>query len=96
MQFFSNNKLFARLLFMFDQMKQMHQLRKLQKEIEAQSIEVEENGVKLSMKGDFSLVDITLNPELDIAAQQEAIKRAHDKARAELQEKLKSQMMGMM
>lgn len=81
---------------MFDQMKQMNQLRKLQKEIEAQSIEVEEQGVGLVMKGDFSLIDITLNPELDLGTQAAAIKAAHAKAKAELQEKLKTQMMGMM
>jgi len=81
---------------MFDQMKQMNQLRKLQKEIEAQSIEVEERGVKIIMKGDFSLVDVVLNPDLDVSAQADAIKAAHTKARGELQEKLKSQMMGMM
>lgn len=81
---------------MFDQMKQMNQLRKLQKEIEAQNIDVQEQGVRLVMKGDFSLVDITLNPELGVEEQATAIKAAHAKARAELQEKLKTQMMGMM
>ena len=70
---------------MFDKLKQINQLRELQKQIRAQRVEEERGGVKIVMSGEFELIAITLNPALDVREQERAIIACANSARQKIQ-----------
>ncbi len=61
---------------MFDKLKQIKQMRDLQKQAQAEIIEAESNGVKIAIDGTLNLKDIKLNPDLNIEDQERAIMTA--------------------
>jgi len=79
---------------MFDKLKQLHQLKKMQDEFKKETVEVEKQGVKVSMNGHFEVQNITLNASLSIEDQQRALKDALNEAREKIQKALASKMMG--
>ncbi len=80
---------------MFDQMKQMNELRKqgkrLQKEMEKIIIEVEEGKVKIMMRGDQQIEKIEIEGEV-----RDDIKKALNKAVKESQKKVSRKLSGML
>jgi DNA-binding protein YbaB len=74
---------------MFDQLKQLAKLKEMQSQMAAQRMIGEANGVSITLDGTMNIIDIKLNPSLDTAAQEKAVKAAF----ADAQHKLKSSLM---
>lgn len=70
---------------MFDQLKQLAQLKKLQDAIQKEIVEVERQGVKIKMRGDLEVLSITLNPELDTTSLERLIMECLAEARQKIQ-----------
>ena len=80
---------------MFDKLKQLNELRKLQSDFKKERITVEKRGVTVTLNGNFEVEDIKLNPELAVQDQQIALKEALNEARESIQKSLAQKMMGM-
>jgi DNA-binding protein YbaB len=59
---------------MFDKLKQIAQMKGLQDAIHKEIVEVEKEGVKVSLRGDFSVEQIILNPDLSKDRQEQVLK----------------------
>jgi DNA-binding protein YbaB len=83
---------------MFDKLKQLHQLKKMQDEFKKERITVEKRGVTVTLNGNFEVEDVILNPELNIEEQQMVVKDVLNEAKANVQKALAQKMMssGMM
>ncbi len=79
---------------MFDQLKQLAQLKKMQDEIKKQIVDVEQQGVKVTMRGDMEILKLELNPDLDHKAQAEAILKALREAKEKIQKQLAQSLAG--
>ena len=81
---------------MFDKIKEMNKLRQLQNAIKKQKITLKNEGIEVIMRGDFEVVSITLNPELETEKQEEILmgllKQAREKMQARLQKDFADQM----
>ena len=49
---------------MFDNLKQLHQLKKMQDEFKKETVTLEKNGLKVTINGNFEIQEIILNSEL--------------------------------
>ncbi|MDO8530526.1 MAG: YbaB/EbfC family nucleoid-associated protein [bacterium] len=78
---------------MFDKIKQIHQLKKLQDDFKKERLVVEKNGVFVTMNGSFEVEEIKLNSALGIEDQQNALKQALNEARESIQKTLAQKMM---
>lgn len=78
---------------MFDKLKQLHQLKKMQDEFKKEKMTLEKRGVSVTMNGNFEVEEIKLNPELSVDDQQNALKEALNEARESIQKKLAQKMM---
>ncbi len=78
---------------MFDNMKKLYELKKMQDEFKKERMTTEKRGVKVVMNGNFGVEEIVLNPELSIGDQQSALKDAINEAREEIQKTLAKKMM---
>jgi DNA-binding protein YbaB len=81
---------------MFDKFKQLAQLKSLQKEIEKERFEAENNGVKVVVNGKLMVEDIILNPELSVEKQTAVVKSCLNEALNKAQASAAQKMMGMM
>ena len=79
---------------MFEKLKQLNELRKMQDTFKKEAVTVEKRGVKVTMNGNFEVQDIALNAELSVQDQQEALKSALNDARTQIQSKLAKTLMG--
>lgn len=70
---------------MFDKIKQMNQLRELQKQLKEEKAEVEKDGVKVIANGKMEIEEIFLNSELDNKRQEKAVKNAVNDALRKVQ-----------
>jgi DNA-binding protein YbaB len=78
---------------MFDKLKQLQQLKKMQDSFKRETETVEKNGVSVTINGNFEVTDIKLNDGLEIKAQENILKNCLNEARDSIQKKLASQMM---
>ena len=78
---------------MFDNIKKLHQLKKMQDEFKKERLTFEDRGVLVVINGAFEIEEIRLNPELEIQDQQEVLKHCLNKAREEIQKTLAQKMM---
>ncbi|HLD70810.1 MAG TPA: YbaB/EbfC family nucleoid-associated protein [Negativicutes bacterium] len=78
---------------MFEKIKQLHQLKKMQDEFKKESVTVENQGTQVTMNGNFEVMDIKLNVALGQHEQQNALKQALNEARETIQKKLAEKMM---
>ena len=78
---------------MFDKLKQLHQLKKMQDEFKKERLTVEKRGVLVTLNGNFEVEEVKLNPELTIDDQQGAVKDALNEARENIQKTLAQKMM---
>ncbi len=79
---------------MFDKLKQLHELKKMQDEFKKETATIEKRGIKVVMNGNFEVKEITLNPELSQQDQQNALVDALNEARETIQKSLAKKMMG--
>lgn len=77
----------------FDQLKKIAELKKLQGEFKKERMTVEKNGVSVEMNGNFEVENIILNPDLSKEEQQEVLKKCLNEARENIQKKLAQVMM---
>jgi DNA-binding protein YbaB len=80
---------------MFEKFKQLNELRKLQQLIRDQKVEHEKNGVRVVMRGDFEIIELTINPSLASDTQAHAIKNTINEARVRMQALLSKNLGGM-
>ncbi len=77
----------------FDQIKKMAELKKLQDSFKKEREIVERDGISVEINGNFEIESIKLNPELSIDKQQEVLKRCLNEARETIQKRLAKMMM---
>ena len=77
----------------FDQLKKVAELKKLQDSFKKEKMTVEKQGVLVTMNGNFEVEEIKLNSELSLQDQQEVLKQCLNEAREEIQKKLAKMMM---
>ncbi|MDO8495615.1 MAG: YbaB/EbfC family nucleoid-associated protein [bacterium] len=65
---------------MFDALKQLNNLRKLQGELEKQIVTVEKDGVKVTINGKMKVEEVRLNSALDHANNSRLVKEAINEA----------------
>lgn len=65
---------------MFDKFKQLAQMKSLQDEIKNSRVEYEKQGVKVVMRGDFSVEEIILNSDLSKGEQEKILKECLNEA----------------
>ena len=78
---------------MFDNLKKLHELKKMQDEFKKEKLTVEKRGVSVTLNGNFEVEIIKLNPELNFDDQQDALKAALNEARETIQKTLAQKMM---
>lgn len=81
---------------MFDQLKQIMELRKMQDQIKKHTVSVEQRGVKLSMRGDFEVTSLELSDELDARTQSGIVIALMREAREKLQKEMAKAFAGQM
>jgi len=59
---------------MFDQLKQLAQLKSLKEKLEKERAESEKDGVKVVVNGKMEIEEVRLNPNLDLQSQEKAVK----------------------
>ncbi len=59
---------------MFDKLKQLAQIKGLQDSIKQEKVEATKEGVRVVLRGDLSIEEIVLNPELTKEQQEAALK----------------------
>lgn len=79
---------------MFDALRQMQQIKKMSDELKQQQVTVEESGVSLTMRGDFDLLSLHLNPDLDAASQERVVLQLFQKAKDQIQGMIASNFKG--
>ncbi|MBM3206224.1 MAG: hypothetical protein FJZ43_01195 [Candidatus Staskawiczbacteria bacterium] len=79
---------------MFDKLKQINELRKLQGEFKKEKMTLEKRGIVIVMNGNFEIEDVKLNAQLSLEDQQRAVKEVINEARESIQKKLAQKMMG--
>ena len=77
----------------FDQLKKIAELKKLQGDLKKEKVITERDGVLVEMNGNFEIENIKLNPELSLEKQQEVLKRCINEAREDIQKKMAKMMM---
>ena len=70
---------------MFDKLKQINEIRQLQNAIKQERVEVEKQGVRVSMRGDFEIENIVLNPGLDTKMQEKILMQCINEAKQKIQ-----------
>jgi DNA-binding protein YbaB len=77
----------------FDNLKKIAELKKLQDSFKKESATIEKNGVLVVMNGNFEVEEIKLNSELSIEVQQDALKKCLNEAREEIQKRMAKNLM---
>ena len=80
---------------MFDQLKQLQQLREIKNSLEKERKEVEQEGVKVLVNGKMEIERVELNPDLSKERQEELVKSCFNQAIREIQKEVAQKMMSM-
>ncbi|MDO8524554.1 MAG: YbaB/EbfC family nucleoid-associated protein [bacterium] len=70
---------------MFDKLKQLSQIREIQKSLEKETAEAEKDGIKVVLNGKMEIEKVVLNTSLPIEKQEFLIKDCHNEAIKEIQ-----------
>ena len=81
---------------MFDKLQQLKQLKSLQDELKKQTFDEEVQGVHVTVNGGLQIEEIHLNPELDPAAQEQALAQCINQAMRKAQITMAQKFQGMM
>ena len=79
----------------FDSLKKIGELKKMQDQMKKEIMTIEKNGVSVTMNGSFEVQDIKLNPSLSIQDQQDTLKGALNEAKETIQKKLAQSLTGL-
>ena len=73
---------------MFDKLKQLKELGAIKKAMESETETVEKDGVKVTVSGNFEIVDVVLNKSLDMERNQKLVKECANDATKKVHMKL--------
>lgn len=59
---------------MFEKLKQLKKLKDIQKSLGKEKMDVEKDGIKVTINGNIEIESITLNPGLDVARQEHVLR----------------------
>lgn len=59
---------------MFQKLKQLKKLKDIQKSLGKEKMDVEKDGVRVTINGNIEIESITLNPELDVNRQEKVLR----------------------
>jgi DNA-binding protein YbaB len=77
----------------FDQLKKIAELKKMQEEFKREKATVEKRGVSVTINGNLEVEEIKLSPDLGNEDQQEILKQCLNEAREKIQKTLAQKMM---
>lgn len=77
---------------MFDNLKQLRELKELKGILEKEKKEVEKEGVKVVVNGKMEVEEIKLNPQLETAKQEEVVKDCINQAMKQVQQEAAKKM----
>jgi DNA-binding protein YbaB len=78
---------------MFDQIKKLAELKKIQDSFKKELVVVEKNGVKVVMNGNFEVEEISLNAELGKEVQERVLVSCLNEAKDNIQKTLAKNLM---
>ena len=81
---------------MFDKLQQIGKLQEIQKQVKEQKVTVEKEGVVVTMNGSFEVEELKLNPEKDVASQEQIVKDALNEAVQKIQSSMMKTLSGLM
>lgn len=79
---------------MFDNLKKIAELKKMQDSFKKEKESVEISGVFVSVNGNLDIEEVRLNPDLGIEDQQNIVKQCFNEAKEKIQKKLAKNLMG--
>ncbi len=79
---------------MFDQIKKLQELKKLQDSFKNTTETFEKDGTSITLNGNFEVLEVKLNPQLSVDQQQDVLKQCFNTARENIQKKLAKTMIG--
>ncbi len=77
---------------MFDKLKQLKQLRDLQNQLGKEKLDIEKDGVKVTINGKMEIEGVTLNAELDKGRQEKLLKDCLNSAVKKMQLRMAERM----
>ena len=81
---------------MFDKLKQIKQLRDLQKEVQAQKFDSERQGVRVVVNGAMQIEEVVLSAEMDAKSQERIVKDCLNDAMHKAQTAVSQRFAGLM
>jgi len=81
---------------MFEQLKQIKQIKKLHNAIQEEKVEIEKRGIKIVLNGRLEVEEMVLNPQLQKEEQEEILKECFNEAIKKIQMKVAQKMANMM
>jgi len=79
---------------MFDNLKKIAELKKMQDSFKKERLTVEKRGVFVTINGNMEIEEIKLNPELGLEEQQNLVKQAFNEAKDNIQKTLAKSLTG--
>jgi len=79
---------------MFDNLKKIAELKKMQDSFKKERLTVEKRGVSITINGNMEIEEVKLNPELSLEDQQNAVKQSFNEAKDSIQKTLAKTLMG--
>ena len=81
---------------MFEQLKQIKQIKKLHNALQEEKVEIEKQGIKIVLNGKLEVEEIVLNPQLQREDQEEILKECFNEAIRKIQMKVAQKMANIM
>jgi len=78
---------------MFDNLKKIAELKKMQDSFKKEKLTIEKRGVSVTINGNMEIEEVKLNPELEIEDQQNLVKQCFNEAKEEIQKTLAKSLM---
>ena len=77
---------------MFDQLKQLAQLKKIKDSLEKEKKEIEREGIRVVVNGKMAVEEIKLNPQMEIERQGEIVRQLINDAFLQIQQEVAKKM----
>jgi DNA-binding protein YbaB len=79
---------------MFDNLKKLAELKKMQDSFKKEKLTIEKNGVSVTINGNMEIEEVKLNSELSLEEQQNVVKQCFNEAKESIQKTLAKSLMG--
>ncbi|MCD6410417.1 YbaB/EbfC family nucleoid-associated protein [bacterium] len=81
---------------MFEQLKQIQQIKKLHNALQEERVEIEKQGTKIVLNGKLEIEEVVLNPQLQKEDQEKVLKECFNEAIKKVQIKIAQKMANIM